>query len=223
MLGRDLSKWDPGGAYTADVDLDLWNERPPRRHSKANSDVVDCYARAADWIEGLIRATSPEQHGLPTPCAKWKVRDLLSRLVWFPHQCSAVLRGAEPPTTDERDFIAEDAAAAYRGAADELLTLMREPGRLAMTVALPVGEMFAVTWVRFVFVNQLTHGWDLAAATGQDPTIPTPLLEVADRLMRGEFSGFSRRPELFDVEVPVSHSATPTERFVAFLGRDPSI
>jgi uncharacterized protein (TIGR03086 family) len=74
-----------------------------------------------------------------------------------------------------------------------------------------------------VLVNQVTHGWDLAIATGKDATIPPSLLEVADRLVRGMFSDIRRTPELFDVEVPVSDTATPTERFVAFLGRDPGI
>jgi len=223
MLDRDLSKWDPGGRYSAELNVDLWSERPRRREPTAKSDVVDCYERAADWIEGLVRATSPEQYQLPTPCAKWTVRDLLTNLIWFPHHCAAALRGTKLPAVDERDFIGDDAAAAFRGAAESLLTEMNHQGRLAGTVALPFREMFAGTWVRFVFVDQLTHGWDLATATGQDPTIPTSLLEVADQLMRGEFRGISRRPELFDVEVPVSDSATPTERFVAFLGRDPGI
>jgi hypothetical protein len=40
-------------------------------------------------------------------------------------------------------------------------------------------------------------------------------------LVRGAFSDIPRMPELFDVEVPVNDAATPTERFVAFLGRDP--
>jgi uncharacterized protein (TIGR03086 family) len=100
---------------------------------------------------------------------------------------------------------------------------MKAPGRLEGTVASPFGEMPAGMGARFAFVDQLTHGWDLATATGQDPTIPASLLEVADRLARGELSMLPRRPELFDVEVPVSNEATPTQRFVAFLGRDPGI
>jgi uncharacterized protein (TIGR03086 family) len=223
MIGRDLSKWDPGGSYSVRLGIDPWKEPSRPRQNDAIMDVTDCYEEAADWIEDLVRATSPEQYELSTPCAKWNVRDLLNKLVWLPHQCAAALRGSDLPAADERDFIGDDAVAAYRRAADELLTGMSQPERMTGTVALPFGEMFAATWVRFVFVDQVAHGWDLATATGQDPAIPPSLLEVAEPLARGEFSGISRRPESFDVEVPVSDSATPTERFVAFLGRDPGI
>lgn len=222
MIGRDLSRWDPGGSYSVRLGIDPW-KATSRPQQDEKIDVIDCYERAADWIEDLIRATSSDQYGLSTPCVKWNVRDLLNKIVWLPHQCAAALRGSDLPTSDERDFIGDDAAATYRRAADDLLMEMNQPGRLAGTVSLPFGDMFAVTWVRYVLVDQVTHGWDLATATGQDPTIPPSLLEVVDQLVRGEFSGTARRPESFDAPVPVDDSATPTQRFVAFLGRDPGI
>jgi uncharacterized protein (TIGR03086 family) len=226
MIGRDLSRWDPGGSYSVRLGIDPWRGPSSGPQDTASFDVVDCYERAAEWIEDLVLATSSEQYGQPTPCAEWNVRDLLSKLVWLPRHSAAALRRNEPPKADERDYIGDDAAASYRSAADELLIEMKQPGRLAKTIELPIGEMFAVTWARFVFVDQLTHGWDLATATGQDATIPQLLLEAAEQVMRDEFIGFgggSRRPESFDVAVPVNDSATPTQRFVAFLGRDPGV
>jgi uncharacterized protein (TIGR03086 family) len=223
MIGRDLSGWDPGGTYSVRLSVDPWKEPTPRGPRRGTVDVIDCYRRAASWIEGHIRAVSPEQHSLPTPCAEWDVHDLLNRLISLPHVSAAVLRDAADPMEDERDSFGEDAAASYRAAADELLSAMEEPGRLERTVVSPFGDMHADLWARFTFVNQVTHGWDLATATGQDATIPSSVLEVADRLARGVFSLIPRMPELFDVEVPVSDAATPTERFVAYLGRDPRI
>jgi uncharacterized protein (TIGR03086 family) len=226
MIGRDLSRWDPGGSYSVRLEIDPWKGPSGPRQDTERFDVVDCYERTAEWIEHLILGTSSDQYGQPTPCAKWSVRDLLNKLVWLPRHSAAVLRGSKPPKADERDFVGDDAATAYRGAADDLLAEMNQPGRLAETIELAFGKMFAVTWVRFVFVDQLTHGWDLATATGQDSTIPQSLLEAADQIVRAEFSAFSggsRRPESFDVAVPVNDSATPTQRFVAFLGRDPGV
>jgi uncharacterized protein (TIGR03086 family) len=221
MIGRDLSDWDPGGSYSVSLDIDLWKEPRHPRPRKQKIDVIDCYHRTSVWIEGLVRAVTPEQYGLATPCARWNVRDLLNTLVWLPYEWAALIRRAEPPDGHKRDFISDDTAAAYREAADHLLKAMKEPGRLEGTVASPFGETWAATAARLTFVNQLTHGWDLAAATGQDATIPASLLEAADQLVRGELSGIPRMPEFFDVEVPVSDEATPTERFAAFLGRQP--
>jgi uncharacterized protein (TIGR03086 family) len=221
MIDRDLSSWDPGGSYSVSLGVDPWKERS-RRHS-SGVDVGRCYEEAATWVEGLVRGVSAEQYELPTPCAKWNVRDLLDNLVELPYQCEATLRGSPRPQPRTRDITPESAAAEYRAASDRLLNVMNEPGRLEGTVASPFGEMSAAAGANLAFIDQLTHGWDLAAATGQNPTIPASLLEAADRLARGELSRLPRRPELFDVEVPVSEAATPTERFVAFLGRDPGV
>ena len=87
---------------------------------------------------------------------------------------------------------------------------MREPGSLDGTVAAPIGQMPARSWAQYIFVNQLTYGWDLASATGQDSTIPPSLLEAAHRAVRDIFvSGMPRMPELFDVEVPVGDRGDP--------------
>jgi uncharacterized protein (TIGR03086 family) len=222
MIDRDLSNWDPGGRYSVQLGVNPWKarERPQRG---ATIDLVACCERAASWVEGLVRSVSPEQYTLPTPCTEWDVHDLLTRIVWLPYVSAATLRDEPHPPVDEGDFVGEDPAATYRSAADELLGAMKEPERLERKVMSPLGEVSGTLWARFTFVNQVTHGWDLATATGQDSAIPPFLLEVADRWARGVFSGLPRTPELFDVEVPVSDSATPTERFVAFLGRDPRV
>jgi uncharacterized protein (TIGR03086 family) len=224
MIGRDLSRWDPGGEYSVRLGIDPWKNPLPLRGPAV--DISDRYEQTASWIEGLVRNVPREQHELPTPCREWNVRELLNRIIWWPHLGAAVLRD-EGSDVDAGDFGEDDAAAAYRAAADEFLTTMKASAGLEGMVASPLGEMHAGVWARFVFVNQLAHGWDLATATGQDATIPPSLLEVADRLVRdmfftqGMFSGIPRMPELIDVEVEVGDSATPTDRYVAFLGRDP--
>jgi uncharacterized protein (TIGR03086 family) len=222
MIDRDLSSWDPGGSYSVELAIDPWNERSRLGARRIPIDLVACYEQTADWTELLIGAVTVEQHGLATPCSDWSVHDLLNRMIRLPRQSAAVLRRSEPhPSIDEEDFLDDDPAAAYRTAADDLLSALNEPGSLEGNVASPIGEMPAKSWVELTFINQLTYGWDLAAATGQDSTIPAGLLEDADRLIRGVLMLMPRMPELFDEEVPVSDTASPTERFVAFLGRDP--
>jgi uncharacterized protein (TIGR03086 family) len=214
MIGRDLSRWDPGGEYTARLGIDPWKK--PLRIRHPGVDISELCVQAASWIEGLVGNVSKEQYELPTPCPDWNVRELLNRIIWWPRLGASVLRD-EGSDVDVRDFGDDDAAARYRAAADELLTAMNASDGLEGMVASPLVEMPAGVWARFVFVNQLTHGWDLATATRQDAEIPRSLVEVADRLVRSTFVGIFRTP----AAVEVSDSATPTERYVAFLGRDP--
>jgi uncharacterized protein (TIGR03086 family) len=218
MIGRDLSRWDPGGEYTVRLGIDPLKK--PLHLRGPGVDISELCVQTASWIDGLVRNVSQEQYELPTPCPEWNVRELLNRIIWWPRLGAAVLRD-EGSDVGVRDFGDDDPAAGYRAAADELLTTMKASDGLEGMVASPFVEMAAGSWARFVFVNQLTHGWDLATATRQDAEIPPSLLEVADRLVRGPFIFMSRTPGGVDLEVEVGDSATPTERYVAFLGRDP--
>ena len=47
------------------------------------------------------------------------------------------------------------------------MSAIRAPGALDRTVAAPFGEMPGEAFARFVVLDGLVHGWDLATATGQ--------------------------------------------------------
>jgi uncharacterized protein (TIGR03086 family) len=71
------------------------------------------------------------------------------------------------------------------------------------------------------FADQLLHGWDLATATGQDPTMPDGLPDIAYRMIHGRFTD-EQRAGVFKPEVPVPPDASPQEKLLAYTGRDPS-
>ena len=45
---------------------------------------------------------------------------------------------------------------------------IRSPGALDRTVAAPFGDTPGEAFARFVVLDGLVHGWDLATATGQN-------------------------------------------------------
>ena len=73
------------------------------------------------------------------------------------------------------------------------------------------------------FCDNLTHGWDLAKATGQDTTIPSDLAAAAWEMINGNISDDARGPGgMFKPVVPVPENASIQDKLVAYLGRDPS-
>ena len=69
-------------------------------------------------------------------------------------------------------------------------------------------------------IEVAVHGWDVARACGQHRPIPPllaqELLEVAPLLVTQ-----ADRPARFAAPVRVSRLASPSERLIAYLGRDP--
>src|SRR5437763_15081640 len=128
MIDRYLSKCVPGGTYSVSLNVDLWKEPSRRRPPPARIDVVSLCEETAAWIEGLVRAVSSEQCMLATPCPKWNVHDLLTRIVSLPSLSPATLRDAVHPAVDQRAFVGVDPAAAYRARTAELLTAINPPG-----------------------------------------------------------------------------------------------
>jgi len=70
------------------------------------------------------------------------------------------------------------------------------------------------------FIEHLTHGWDVAKATGQDATIPADLVDEAMRVVT-PMGDFLRMPGVFGPPLDVPDSASAQDKFVAFTGRTP--
>jgi uncharacterized protein (TIGR03086 family) len=128
---------------------------------------------------------------------------------------AAAFRGVEP---SERDM--SDVLASFGTALTRLSDAMHSPGALDRTIQAPFGEVPGGTFARFVVLDGLVHGWDLATATGQ-PYAPSDALvaevdafarQVVEPLRDGDTFGPAAVPPL---------SATPVQRLAAFTGRRP--
>jgi uncharacterized protein (TIGR03086 family) len=72
--------------------------------------------------------------------------------------------------------------------------------------------------------EQVTHGWDLAVATGQvsklDPALAEAVLPVVQQFVPSEIRG-GEMP--FEAVVEVPPTASAYDRLAGFLGRQPSL
>ena len=101
----------------------------------------------------------------------------------------------------------------------------RRPGALQRVVALPIGEVPGEVALGMALTDAVVHGWDLAAATGQDSTIDDrvagPLLAAAQAAITDELRQPAGARAVFAQPVPIDPDSPAGERLVAFLGRSP--
>lgn len=183
-------------------------------------DLIEGYERTADWVEGLIRETSPEQYDSGTPCEKWTVRQLLDHLIGGTGFFRAVMERKEF-TGGDPDLARDDPAAAYRSGADAYLETLRDPSTLEGMVKPPFGEMPATAFLGISVTDHVVHGWDLARATRQDEAIPPEILATVAPFAQQAFAAFPRSPEVIGEPISVPDSASDQDKFIAFLGREP--
>jgi uncharacterized protein (TIGR03086 family) len=156
----------------------------------------------------------------PTPTTEWDIRTLLAHLVGGNRRFAQALRGesADWPTRDEEtvtsplgefDESATDLAATVAGLSDPL-----------RPVRLPAGEPPGYFAVGVHGADMLVHGWDLALATGQDPTLDPDLCRAATSIIEKYPSTFWGPGRFFATRVETT-SAEPMARLLALTGRDP--
>lgn len=183
--------------------------------------MIDELRRALDRTAEVVAAVQPEQLGLPTPCPDYDVRGLINHLVAGNLMFAAVANGGELDMgVFGQDHLGEDAAAAYRRSAQATLAGWQRPG--VLDEDLPFGNMPGHTVIRLHLTEELTHGWDLARATGQDESMDPQLADIALEAMRKVPEEMLRGSQNFGPEVACDAGAMPHERLVAFLGRDPA-
>ncbi len=190
-------------------------------------DIVDLHNRALDDAARLVDAVQPNQMGLPTPCSDWDVRALLTHLVGGNLRYVGLTRG-EPiergparggaPATD---LLGDDPAEAYRRSAATLRAAWDDPALLKRTFALPIGVLPGRAALTLHLVETVTHGWDLAKATGQQPTFTPDVVQVALQFVQVDAPGDRPPGAAFAPPVPVADDLPAIDQLAAFLGRTP--
>ena len=166
-------------------------------------------------LDGLVAGIDGEQLDDPTPCTDFTVRQVLEHMVGGATAFAAAFRGEEPPAGG----VPDDVVAAFPGAMRALGDAMRSPGALEQTIHAPFGAVPGEVFARFIALDGLVHGWDIATATVQPYDPPPEVVEEAAGFARQAIGDGMRDGDTFAAEVTPPAGASALERVVAFTGR----
>lgn len=195
------------------------------------------FAAAAETLRTVVAGIDPSQFDQPTPCTGMDVRELIDHVGMAVGRVTAAGRQQpldEWPTEGFR--VPDDVVAGIDALVSDAIAAW-DAARLTDDVTLPWATLRGADALA-TYVNELlVHTWDLARATGQDPTFDDDAVAVAEAIMHQELPDPARGPMWeefkaqmpegipfeppFDDAVPVPDDASPIERLVAWNGRRP--
>jgi uncharacterized protein (TIGR03086 family) len=88
------------------------------------------------------------------------------------------------------------------------------------TWEMPFGAMPGKMMAGIAFMEHLTHAWDIRKATGQPTEMPDDVVKECLELVQ-PMDQMLRMPGVCGPPVEVPDTASPTEKLVAFMGRQP--
>lgn len=178
-------------------------------------DPLTQFSQLGPVLGGVISELQPEQLDLPTPCADFTVRGVLEHMIAGATAFAAAYRGVAPAEPD----LTEPVSSVQR-ALGELADAIAEPGALDRTIDAPFGAIDGESFARFVVLDGLVHGWDLATATRQPYDPPAEVVAAADGFAHDVLDPL-RDGQTFAAAVDPDPGATPIERLAAYTGRRP--
>ena len=156
-----------------------------------------------------------------TPCELWDVRALVNHVVGEDLWTAPLVEGATMEDVGDRfdgDVLGEEPVAAATAAAAAALAAVETHLPDQRLVHLSFGDTPIEEYLMQLAADHLVHGWDLAAATGQDRTLPPEMVSaVADwyagrEHMYRDAGAVAARPPAAD---------DPQSQLLAGFGRDP--
>ncbi|WP_412543474.1 TIGR03086 family metal-binding protein [Longispora sp. K20-0274] len=190
--------------------------------------MLDLHRRTLEHSAALVAGIRDDQWDLPTPCAGWTVRDLVTHMVRENRGFAAAADGETSDRSTWSSPIGPDPRADYAASAARVVDAFGADGVLDRRFWLPLIDADVLYPARqavsFHLLDYLVHGWDVAVSVGGPAGFADDLVaavtEVAYREVpdgpRRRRTGASFRPAL-----PVPPDAPALDRLLGYLGRDP--
>ncbi|MBV9325887.1 MAG: TIGR03086 family protein [Chloroflexi bacterium] len=186
----------------------------------AEPGVADLHRRACESTRKFIAGIQPGQWR--NACtSEGTVSGLVNHLVNGQLWTAELLHGkdgADPNPDLEGDLLGRDPLAAYDAACAAAQVALEEPGALERVCRTGHGDMPAAFHARIRIMDVFVHGWDLAQATGQDPTLDSELVEVVYRDWKPQ-EAMLRGSGMFGPAPDVPADANTQTRMLALFGR----
>lgn len=138
------------------------------------SEIHDRYVRLAEAFGSRLHGLTGANWATDTPCAGWRVRDLVAHVIHTQRRCPAALDGTEP------DEVAADAdlVAEWERASQTVRDTLADPAKAATSVQM-LGMDMSVEQLAATIISgdTLIHTWDLSRATRQDERLDPEAVE----------------------------------------------
>lgn len=178
-------------------------------------DALTQFGLVGPLLADVVGNLGPDDLDRPTPCDEFTVRGVLEHMIGGATVFAAAYHGEPPTTADTTNVLG-----GFGPAMETLVAAIAAPGALERTVAAPFGEVDGHTFARFVALDGLVHGWDLATATGQPYDPPAELVAAVDAFARQALDPL-RDGQTFKPAVDTAPDAPPIVKLAAYTGRRP--
>jgi uncharacterized protein (TIGR03086 family) len=182
---------------------------------------VDTLASMLDKTAAVIAAVGDRHHGLPTPCSEFNVGDLLGHIALWVQVFDTSVNELPLRFDPSSHQVTEGWGAIFGDSSRSIVAGLRSKGfdrPMTMSSDPMPGEFI----LNMLLMEYIGHGWDLARAIGSDVPFSDREGEVAlaasQAILRPEYRGTG----MFGFETPIADDASPIDKFVAFLGRNPN-
>lgn len=193
---------------------------PPTTPAPTVPDLRVAVVAAQGWVAGLLEGVRHDQLGARTPCAELDVDGLVRHLLGVADRLVAMGHGRPAGSVPASvEVLPDDVVAGYRDRVEQVRSAWSEPASLGRLVEAPFGRVPGAAVLGVYLAENLTHGWDLATATGQHPEADPALVGPAHAVMQRVLPAEGREDVPFDAPIEPALDAGPTERLANWLGR----
>lgn len=187
-------------------------------------DSPTMYREGLGFFTGIVDAVDDASWHNPSPCDGWLAIDVLGHVGKATEMGTRILT-SQDMTIDLNEphgaAVQGDPATWWAHLATESRAALEGVEDLDREVDSPRGRRTVREGLSFPAVDLFVHGWDLGTATGQRVTIPDEAIAFVETMFANIPSDVCRRPGVFADELDPRIDASPTERLIAFTGRDP--
>jgi uncharacterized protein (TIGR03086 family) len=185
------------------------------------TDIATLHRQALEATRRTVAGVGPADWTLATPCAGWDVRELVNHLVAGNWWAAALATGGtieQVGTTLDGDQLGVVPLDAYDRSAEAAAGAFEAPGALDAPCAVSYGPVPGSVYAGHRFIDIVVHGWDVAVATGQDPSLSPALVDACWAEVEPQ-AAMLRASGMFGTDVAVAAGADSQTRLLALLGR----
>jgi uncharacterized protein (TIGR03086 family) len=185
------------------------------------TDIARLHRQALLATQKVVVRIPADQWHAQTPCAGWDVRELTNHVVSGNWWASELARGATIEEVGSRfdgDQLGANPQETYERSAEAAAAAFEASGALEAPCAVSYGPVPGSVYAGHRFIDVLIHGWDLAIATAQDPTLNPALVEACWKESEPQ-AEMLRGSGMFGDLVVAPPDADLQTRLLAVLGR----